>query len=140
MDASTWRELLGTDDCLEVHRSAGLGELADAERRLNIELPTEIRGLYEATDGVFHKPGQWFLVWKLQDVVERNVEAWNGAAPEARRHLLAFGDDGTGDPFCVALDGDPAVMSWSPISAEIQPLAPTLRDFWLRWLAGTIVT
>ena len=67
-------------------------------------------------------------------------EAWNGWESEARRKLLGFGDDGTGNPFCVALNGEPTIYTWSPIEQQARSLAANLREFWLAWLAGEIKT
>ncbi|MFI5692165.1 hypothetical protein ACIA58_10025 [Kribbella sp. NPDC051586] len=82
----------------------------------------------------------WFVMWRLKDVAVRNVEAWNGWESQTRRTFLTFGDDGTGAPFCIALNGEPTIVTWSPIEQQAQPLAPTLHEFWLRWLADKITT
>ncbi|MGW1341874.1 SMI1/KNR4 family protein [Kribbella sp. NPDC002412] len=141
MDAGAWRQTLqAADDGLELQPPADPGEIAAVELRLGIPFPAELRGLYEATDGILDKPGEWFVMWRLGDVARWNLEAWNGWESEARRRLLGFGDDGTGDPFCVALDGETTVCTWSPIEQEARPLAPNLREFWLGWLSGQIKT
>jgi cell wall assembly regulator SMI1 len=84
-------------------------EIAAVELRLGIKLPTELSELCEAADGTYDKPGRWFVMWRLGDVADWNLEAWYGWEAEARRTFLGFGDDGTGRPFCVALGGPPAV-------------------------------
>ncbi|GAA1708530.1 hypothetical protein GCM10009745_65460 [Kribbella yunnanensis] len=141
MDADAWRRTLqAAADGLELRPPADAGEIAAVELRLGIGLPAELRGLYEATDGILDKPGEWFVMWRLGDVARWNLEAWNGWESGDRRRLLGFGDDGTGAPFCVALDGEPTIFIWSPIEQEARALAPNLREFWLGWLSGQITT
>ncbi|NIK60867.1 SMI1/KNR4 family protein [Kribbella shirazensis] len=141
MHADAWRQTLqAADDGLELQPPADAGEIAAVELRLDITFAAELRGLYEATDGIFDKPGQWFVMWRLGEVARWNLDAWNGWESEARRKLLGFGDDGTGDPFCVALDGEPTIFTWSPIEQQARSLAPNLREFWLGWFSGQITT
>ncbi|WP_432890347.1 SMI1/KNR4 family protein [Kribbella sp. CA-245084] len=141
MDAAAWLQTLRTgDDGLKLQGPADPGEIAAVELRLGVAFPGELRGLYEVTDGIFDKPGEWFVMWRLVDVARWNLEAWSGWESEARRELLGFGDDGAGDPFCVALDGKPTIFTWSPIEQEARPLAPSLREFWLGWVSGQIKT
>jgi cell wall assembly regulator SMI1 len=141
VDASSWRQTLRAgDDRLELQPPADPGEIAAVELRLGIRFPAELRGLYEAMDGVYDRPGEWFVMWRLGDVARWNLEAWNGWESEARRRFLGFGDDGTGNPFCVALDGESTIFTWSPIEQEARPLALGLREFWLGWLSGEIKT
>jgi hypothetical protein len=140
MNAAAWRQTLeAVDDGLGLQLPSEPAEIAAVELRLGIKFPAELRELYEATDGIYDKPGEWFVMWRLGDVARWNLEAWNSRS-EARRRFLGFGDNGTGDPFCVALDGEPAIFTWSPIEQEARPLAPNLREFWLGWLAGKIRT
>ncbi|GAA1550175.1 hypothetical protein GCM10009804_03470 [Kribbella hippodromi] len=140
MDAAAWRDLLRDGHgWLELQPPVDPDEIAAAEVRLGVTFPSELRGLFRATDGIYDKRGQWFVLWRLEDVVQRNLEAGNGL-DYATRRLLSIGDDGTGAPFCITLDGESAVFSWSPIEREARPLAPGLRKFWLGWLAGEIST
>jgi hypothetical protein len=140
MSEAAWRPLLQAVDGVELQPPVDAAGIAAVELRLGIKLPTTLRGLYEATNGIYAQPGQWFVMWHLDDLASRNLAAWNGWESEARRRLLAFGDDGTGDPFCVELDGEPAVFAWSPTEQEARPLAPGLREFWFGWLSGRIKT
>ncbi|MFI7059370.1 hypothetical protein ACIBL3_00125 [Kribbella sp. NPDC050124] len=48
--------MLRTDDGLEWQPAADPSAIAAVEHRLGIELPTELRGQYQATDGIYHKP------------------------------------------------------------------------------------
>jgi hypothetical protein len=60
-----------------------------------------------------------------------------GVLPE---RLLAFGDDGTGDCFCVEPGQPDVVTCWHPIGAWKQVLAPDIAHFWRAWTGGSIST
>jgi cell wall assembly regulator SMI1 len=141
MDRNTWGQILrAAERGLELQPPARPTEIAAVELRLGTRLPDELRGLYEETDGIYHKPGQWFTMWRLSDLANWNLEAWNGWESEDRRRYLGFGDDGTGNPFCVELAGGPTIFTWSPIEQIAWPLAQNLRAFWVGWLSGEIRT
>jgi hypothetical protein len=107
-----------------------------AESDLGVSFPAELRELYCESDGVFDTAGQWFVIWPLADVVARNSEAWAAQGLD-RRALLAFGDDGTGDPFCVRCDGSRAVVVWSEIDGSTTYIADDIQRFWSAWRSGT---
>ena len=132
-----WRQALGADDGYALRPGAEPGEVEAAQTALKAVFPEELRQLYLASDGVFDRPGQWFVIWPLSEVVTRNRQTWphDGAA---RRELGGFGDDGTGAPFCVPRDGSSGVFAWSPITGEATLLAPSLPVFWSRWTASTL--
>lgn len=76
------------------------------------------------------------MVWPLARVVEDNQHAWGaGTLP---RDLLAFGDDGTGNPFCLSLSS-PAdeVLRWNWIDREVEVQEGTLQEFIREWLADS---
>jgi cell wall assembly regulator SMI1 len=108
-----------------------------AEGELAVTFPGELRALYLASDGVLDEPGQWFVIWPLADLVSRNQAAW-AAGGSTRRRLLAFGDDGTGSPFCVSRSEGPDVFFWNPVINEVTHLAPSLTSFWNRWIKGLL--
>jgi hypothetical protein len=110
----------------------GAARIAEVEAVLAVSLPKPVRALYRESDGLYAYEGQWFVVWQLGRLLEGNQDAWDRGLP---RNLLAFGDDGTGNPFCVDLD-DPtdAVVRWNWIDLEVEsqegPMA-SFRDWWL---------
>jgi hypothetical protein len=108
-----------------------------AESDLGLPLPTELRELYRECDGIFDVAGQWFVVWPLAAVVARNKEAWAAQGVD-RRALLAFGDDGTGDPFCVLCDGSRTVVIWSEIEHTATHLADGIEPFWSAWTSDKL--
>jgi hypothetical protein len=133
-----WRQLLGSDDGCELRPGAAAGEVAAAEAVLGAVFPDDLRGVYLASNGVFDRPGQWFVIWPLPEVVASNRRAWSWEDSPARRGLVGFGDDGTGAPFCVPRDGSGGVFAWSPIVGEATLLAGTIAGFWSGWLAGSL--
>jgi cell wall assembly regulator SMI1 len=108
-----------------------------AELALGVTFPEALRLLYLASDGVFDDPGQWFVIWPLADMITRNQAAWKDGN-RTRRGLLAFGDDGTGSPFCVRTDGRDEVLFFGPIECTTVWLAPSLPLFWEAWMAGSL--
>ncbi len=115
-------------------------QLGGAERELGNALPSELRSLLSETNGLYDIEGQWEVAWPLERIVIdnrslRQEESWPAG-------LLAFGDDGTGAPFCVLIDppkaDHAAVSHWGPITGEVTELAPSLRRFWHGWLSGQI--
>jgi SMI1 / KNR4 family (SUKH-1) len=133
-----WRQLLSADDGYELCPGAAAGEVTAAEAALTAVFPADLRQLYLASDGVFDRPGQWFVIWPLAEVITRNQQAWARDSSPSRRELVGFGDDGTGAPFCVPRHGGSEVSAWSPIDSEATLLAPSVAGFWSGWVAGTL--
>jgi hypothetical protein len=131
-----WRQLLGADDGCQLRPGAGPDEVAAAEAVLEAVFPAELKGLYLASDGVFDAPGQWFVIWPLEMLAEENVQRRRAGILPA--DLIAFGDDGTGDPFCVPQDGGDGVFFWDAIDGEATRLANSVATFWSGWVADTL--
>src|SRR6266700_2211679 len=97
-------------------RAATPKELQQAENRVSAQLPDDLRQLYLTSDGVWDIAGQWFVVWPLKRLVDAN-----GVLSEdnewSETDLVAFGDGGTGNPFCL-MRSAPGIYFWSHIDAE----------------------
>ncbi|MFN8019886.1 MAG: SMI1/KNR4 family protein [Acidimicrobiales bacterium] len=106
-------------------------QLADAEARLNVTLPGALKAMYLAADGRFNVDGQWWVVWPLERLVADTLQRWSEGMLDLS--LVAFGDDGTGDPFCVDSGGESPVVRWSVIDAEIEEELSFDR-FAIEWL------
>src|SRR5215475_6313367 len=114
-----------------VARAATPKEVQQAEARVSAQLPDDLRQLYLTSDGVWDIAGQWFVVWPLAQPVDANaVLAEDNEWSEA--DLVAFGDDGTGNPFCF-MRSAPGIYFWSHNDAEATLLAPDLQTFWDGW-------
>jgi len=106
--------------------------LARARVALGHVLPPELETLYVAADGFFHEEGQWWVVWPLRRVLEKNPSAWRSGLDAS---LLAFGDDGTGSPFCMHLAAsDGTVVRWNWIDQEVESRYPSLAEFLSEWV------
>ena len=109
------------------------GRLAAAEDRLGLSLPDRVRALYSGGDGRYRSDGQWWVVWPLARLVDENPTAWSqgGLSPS----LLAFGDDGSGNPFCVPLDtDDDVVLRWSWIDSDVETREGSFAEFLREWV------
>lgn len=110
-------------------------KVADAERRLSMRLPPPVRRLYETSDGYWSEAGQWWVVWPLAPLAEDNERAWRDGTLD--RDLLAFGDDGTGNPFCVSLTSTvDEVLRWNFIDLAVEVDEGTMAQFRRTWLDG----
>ncbi len=94
-------------------------------------LPSALRAIYGDGDGRFNAGGQWWVVWPLERLVADTLRAWGDGALD--RTLVAFGDDGTGDPFCVYGAVDSPVIRWSVISSEVVGES-SFDEFEVEWL------
>jgi hypothetical protein len=130
-----WPALLQREG-YELQPHVRLEALDAAERVLGVRLPGELRSLYMASDGVFDKVGQWFVIWPVGMVAEQNRYLRNASLPGG---LIAFGDDGTGDVFCTE-PGRQGISCWHPVDGSVQPLASDIAAFWRGWTDGTITT
>lgn len=137
MPPSGWSAVLGAADGCRLCAPATPSRLGDAEAELGVTCPGEFRSLYLTSDGVFDEPGQWFVIWPVAELVSRKQAAW-ATGSSTRRGLLAFGDDGTGAPFCISPGEGPDVFFWDPISDEATYLAPSRTSFWNLWIEGSL--
>jgi len=108
-------------------------DIRDAERRLGVTIPLALTALYRVTNGHFDVEGQWWVIWPLERLVDDSLRAWQDGLPTA---TLAFGDDGAGDPFCIALNStSEEVVRWSWIAGEVTDRFSSLDDFVKEWSA-----
>ena len=90
-------------------------------------------GCTRPRNGLYDRSGEWWVVWPVTRMVDENLRVW--ATGELDQALLAFGDDGTGNPFCVDR-GDPmAVVRWSWIDAAVESKMGRMADFMRAWIA-----
>jgi SMI1 / KNR4 family (SUKH-1) len=132
-----WIAVLGAAGGCRLRAPAAPSSLDDAESELDVAFPGDLRALYLISDGVFDTSGQWFVIWPVAELIKRN-QAARATGSSTRRRLLAFGDDGTGAPFCVSPGQGPDVFFWNPILDEKTYLAPSLTSFWKAWTKGSL--
>lgn len=107
--------------------------LADAETRLGAAIPPPVRAVYVKANGRYDDAGKWWVVWPVERLVQDNVAAWkDGLLP---RDLLAFGDDGTGNPFVIRLGAESDdVFRWNWIDDAVEISEGSMEDFLREWL------
>jgi SMI1-KNR4 cell-wall len=115
--------------------------LDSAELALGVALPGELREFLAATDGFYDAESRHECAWTLQRIIRENANAWSDARMAFERDLLAFGDDGAGDWFCMPVRSSARsddVVHWTWIGQDRRTIAPSLRDFWMGWYDGSI--
>ena len=106
-------------------------ELQDVEAALGVTLPSELRDLYSRGNGRYRTDGQWWVVWPIERLVTDTTRAWRDGT--LNRGLLAFGDDGTGNPFCVQLVDSSRVLLWGWIDGH--PVSSmSMSEFIAAWI------
>jgi hypothetical protein len=136
--ATDWRQMLNDGDRYQLCPGAAGDEIAAAEAALEAVFPAELRAIYTASNGVLDRPGEFFVIWRLPEVVARNQDEWGLDDGPFRRRLVGFGNDGSGAPFCVPRDGGAGVFAWSATTGGATRLGRSLTAFWSGWLAGTL--
>lgn len=121
--------------------------LAEAEDRLELILPEDLRSLLGETDGLSDGHGRE-PVWPVERIAEENVLLRSaGATPAlpdgADEDLLFFGEAGEGDLFAYELDDDgdisePDVFLWRADVGEARWAASDLQSLLDSWFAGTL--
>lgn len=137
LDQTDWTALLAAGGGVRLQSGASIDDLNACEAALGSHLPPQLRSLYSVSDGVWDEAGQWFVIWPLGEVTQRNRLA-NDVEGPARSRWIGFADDGTGDPFCVDRLGGTALYHWSPIDQTATPMAIDLEEFWTAWVAGNL--
>lgn len=122
---------------MRLQPGASVSDLDACESGLGASLHSSLWNLYRAANGVFDHLAQFFIVWPLAEVVERNRLAW-ATEGGGRLRWIGFGDDGTGNPFCVPRGDGEDVYYWNPIDHEATRLADTLTLFWEGLAAGSL--
>ncbi len=123
--------------------------LGDAEQRLGLMLPEDLRSLLSETDGL-GGAGRGEPVWPVERIAAENVllrsEGSTPALPDgADDDLLFFGDAGKGQLFAYELDAggeisDPDVFIWQPGLGEAVWIASDLQSLLDDWVRGELTT
>ena len=84
--------------------------IADAEKALHVEFPSDLRSFFFEAGGLVADYG-CEVIWKISDIVNRNKEFRESVSFRELYmpfdHLLFFGDDGGGgDQFALAIHAD----------------------------------
>jgi hypothetical protein len=130
-----WSTVLASMPECELQPPATEDELRRVEADLDFALPQDLRELYLTSNGVYTRGSEYYYLWPIDRVSADNMEP-------IRSHpwLIAFGDNGCGEPFCVRRDGAPGIFYCYPMADEVHQIADTLVEFWIGWHNGTIGT
>lgn len=83
--------------------------IAEAEKALNIEFPSDLRSFFFEAGGLVADYG-CEVIWTISDIINRNNEFRDSVSFRELympfNHLLFFGDDGGGDQFALAIHAD----------------------------------
>jgi hypothetical protein len=132
-----WTAVLRRDDGYRIQSPASASAVADVESAFTVIFPDSLRALYLTSDGLFDELGQWFVIWPLAQVRTVNQESWAFECG-LRPGMLAFGDDGTGAPFCIPADGLPGVFTWSAMGCSATRLADDVLSFRGAWTSDSL--
>lgn len=107
--------------------------IIEVEQALGVQLPEDLRNVYEAGDGRFNVDGQWWVIWPLVRVATEAPLAWDRGLP---RSVLPFGDDGTGNPFCIDLKAPSSeVRRWNWLDGDFDTSeGDTINSFLQTWI------
>lgn len=121
--------------------------LAEAEERLGLILPVDLRSLLSETDGLGSADGAE-PVWPVERIADENEQLRDvgstPALPEgADEDLLFFGDAGGGNLFAYELDDDgditePDIFLWLAEAGEARWIASDLQSLLDDWANGAL--
>jgi cell wall assembly regulator SMI1 len=89
-----WPKLLDADDGYELRPGADADEVTAVEAALEAVFPEQLREVYQTSNGVFDRPGQWFVIWPLREVAIQNSQAWSLTDNPARLGLVGSATTG----------------------------------------------
>ena len=121
--------------------------LGDAEERLGLLLPEDLRSLLHESDGI-NGAGRGEPVWPVERIAEENLLLRSaGSTPAlpdgADDDLLFFGDAGNGQLFAYELDAggeisDSDVFVWQADVGEAVWIASDLQSLLDDWVRGDL--
>lgn len=146
MTAASWRRSVQSFT-RQATFSDGVADaaLAEAELRLTVRVPEDLRALLAESDGI-RGEHELALVWPLERIVADN-EAFR-SRPDFDQlympfdHLLFFADAGNGDQFAYTICGGevrkPDIFVWNHEDDSRTWVAPDLRTYLDWWLSGKL--
>jgi hypothetical protein len=108
------------------------GATGTSRDALGAALPAPLQGVFRTGDGRFRTDGHWWVVWPLDRLVADNLDARRQGT--LATGFLVFGDDGTGDGFCLPADGADEVVRWSWIDQEVVETIGNVAHFLAEWV------
>jgi hypothetical protein len=143
-----WIEFLRQfGDELEFHAPASAFSLDDAEAKLGLTLPEQLREVLRESNGVEGTYGLG-LLWPIERIVNDNLMFRSNLGFRNLYmpfdHLLFVADAGNGDQFAFPIDADGIIhrddiFAWDHESDSRAWVAPSLRTYFEWWSTGKIV-
>ena len=141
----SWRELVATLCPRAVFGPpAADAEIAEAERRLSIPIPDDLRTLLAESDGVMDEYG-WEILWPLPRIVANNDDYRHNPAFASYMPIdvfLFFAESGDGQPFGYSISGTCEVQGhvfvWNQIEDSRTKVADSLAGWLKGWLEGSL--
>jgi len=132
-----WKELIGQlHHDLKFFPPASAAMIADAERKLAISFPDDLRELLQESNAVVGPIGLG-LVWSVEEIVRTNLE-FRGSEEFRGLYagfdqLLFFADSGTGDQFAYRIEAgvtpDIGILEWNHENDSRVYVAPSLERY-----------
>lgn len=141
-----WKEYIQTATTgYHFKKTATDVEMRSIKEELHVELPQDLLGLLNETNGVFDEYGS-SLIWSIDQIIEdnlyyRNFEDYRDIYMPFD-HLLFFSDAGNGDLFGYAiLNGSiqrEDIFVWDHETDSRKWISSSLKDFIEGWANGRI--
>ncbi len=141
-----WKTLLTSlsDDC-EFSPAGTAHDITSAESDLNLQFPSALKSLLSEANGIQGEYGQG-LLWNVRQIVESNLEFRQTVDFKELYMpfdpLLFFADNGGGDQFAFRILAgkirNEDIFVWNHEDDSRTWVAPSLQDFYRRWLTGEI--
>jgi hypothetical protein len=142
-----WVEFLrGVYTTIEFHQPSSVFQLDEAESKLGLKLPDELRSILCETNGVTGEYGLG-LLWPIQRIVEDNLKfREDGDLRDLYMpfdHLLFVADAGNGDQFAYSIRADGAIhhsdiFAWDHENDSRTWVAASLKQYFEWWENGSI--
>ncbi len=134
----TWREHIdptGTE--CEFFPPASAAKIAEVEKVLGNHFPEDLKSLLLETNGVYHKPAFYTLVWSVEEIERENLAMRRYEVYKAGDHmpfdsLLFFARlDGNLFAFPIFADHttDTRIFEWDPIGDSRVYVAQSLKHY-----------
>jgi hypothetical protein len=123
---------------------ASEAHLREAERRLGVTIPEDLRNLLAECDGIMEvmdihgRPiDTHWLIWPTETLVDRNRDPGRATVGLPGSWLIFATADGRDFGYDLH-EGEGHIWLWRPIDGESDRVAPSLPDFLRRWINGEL--
>lgn len=144
---TNWKDFLSnlSADC-QFQEPVSAFQRDEAEKRLDVVFPEDLRELLRETNGVEGEYGLG-LLWPLERIVKENIQFRTNDDYKSLympfSNLLFIADAGNGDQFAYPIRADgiihsPDVFVWGHEDDSRRWVAPSLKVYFEWWLSGRL--